>query len=372
MKKVILGVLALIFAIALVISGYLLIASRDLQKYAVEEGVVCPYSWKELRNGTVRLEIDTTAYPDCNWSVECYPKNVVAATGEENTSGTAAFSILPLNMGQTYVQVYCEQTEPFVVRVFEIGMQISVSEDGVITVEETEHKEYDGIAELSEADGAARWWADPNGTVNLLIAETGGNWEAVNYDTESIDVTGPFYRDNSCGFEIRGKLAGTFPLTVYNGEDKAFIMEIVVAEDLTAVITEFSEGVYVPDRSKEHAALEAMVGSTVTLPPQAVAINYFVTSTSGSVDFLFNGAEWSWQISTDDTVGELIDDYAVNASEMETVVKNDMTLTAYRFSDGVVATWSDGSCAMTLYGEREAALTDVLALAGQLVEANNE
>ena len=367
MKKVILGVLALIFAIALVIAGYILFSSRNLQKHTVDD-VPCPYSWQELRDGTVRLEIDTSAYPDCNWSVENYPKNVVAATQEESADGTAVFSILPLNMGQAYVQVYCEQTEPFVVRVFEIGMQISVSEDGVIAVEETEHKEYDGVTELSEGDGAARWWADPNGTVNLLIAETGGNWEAVNYDPESIDVTGPFYRDDSCGFEIRGKLAGTFPLTICNGGDKAFVLEIVVAEDLTAVITEFAEGVYVPDRSKEHAALETAVGSTVNLPPQAVAINYFVTSTSGSVDFLFNGVEWCWQISTDDTVEELIDDYA----EMETAVENDMTLTAYRFSDSVVAVWSDGSCTMTLYGEREAALTDVLALAGQLVEANNE
>jgi hypothetical protein len=304
--------------------------------------------------------------------VECYPKNVVAAAGEEHTSETAAFSILPLNMGQTYVQVYCEQTEPFVVRVFEIGMQISVSEDGAISVEETEHKVYGGITELGEVEGSAHYWADPNGTVNLLIAETGGNWEAVNYDPESIDVTGPFYRDCSCGFEIRGKLAGTFPLTVYNGEEKAFILEIVVTEDLTAVITGFTEGAYVPDRSKEHAALEAMVGSTVALPPQAIATNYFVKSTSASVDFLLNDAEWSWQISTDDTVEELVDEYAVNVSETKTAVENDLTLTAYRFSDGVVAAWSNGSCAMTLYGDREAALTDVLALARQLVEANNE
>ena len=115
-----------------------------------------------------------------------------------------------------------------------------------------------------------------------------------------------------------------------------------------------------------------MVGSTVALPPQAIATNYFVKSTSASVDFLLNGAEWSWQISTDDTVEELVDEYTVNISETKTAVENDLTLTAYRFSDGVVAVWSDGSCAMTLYGEREAALTDVLAVAGQLVEANNE
>ena len=66
MKKVILGVVALISTLALVIGGYMLITSRNLHKYAVEEGVSCPYTWRELRDGTYRLEIDTTVYSECS------------------------------------------------------------------------------------------------------------------------------------------------------------------------------------------------------------------------------------------------------------------------------------------------------------------
>lgn len=248
MKKVILGVLALIVAIALVIAGYVLITSRNLQKYAAEDAP-CPYSWQELRDGTIRLEINTEAYPDCSWGVEYYPQNVVAATGEESEPGTAVFSILPLNMGQTYVQVFCEQTDPFIVRVFEIGMQMRVSETGALVVEKTEHKVYDGITELGKGDGegegnaAAQCWTDPNGIVNLLLAETDSDWETVDYDPESLSVSGPFYREDSCGFEILGKQAGTFPLTVCSNEGKVFHLEIVVAEDLTADIAKFEEAV---------------------------------------------------------------------------------------------------------------------------------
>ena len=36
---------ALIFAIAMVLGGYLLLSSRNLQTYAVEEGTSCPYFW---------------------------------------------------------------------------------------------------------------------------------------------------------------------------------------------------------------------------------------------------------------------------------------------------------------------------------------
>ena len=104
MKKVILGVLALIFTIALVIAGYMMFASPNLQKHTVTDAP-CPFSWKELRDGTVRLEINTLAYPDYNWDVECYPKNVVAVTREESTTETVVFSILPLNAGQSVLGV---------------------------------------------------------------------------------------------------------------------------------------------------------------------------------------------------------------------------------------------------------------------------
>lgn len=370
MKKVILVILALILAIALVIAGYMLIGFRGLQKYSRADAP-CPYSWQELRDGTIRLEIDTAAYPDYGWAAECYPQNVVAVAGVESEPGTVAFSILPLNMGQTYVQVFCEQTETFAVRVFEISMQISVSEEGEISVEKTGHKDYGGIAELGKADGTARYWVGPDGTANLLIAETGDGWEAVNYDPESLEVSGPFYREGSCGFEIQGKLAGTFPLTIYSGESKAFLLEVEVAEDLTATITGFAEGVYAPDRSGEHTALETVAGSTINLPPQAVAVDYSVKRASGSVDFLLNDAQWCWQISTEETAEELVKDFATNAAETATADEHDVTLSAYRFSDGVVASWSDGTRAMALYGERETALRDLLAVAGQIVEANN-
>ena len=373
MKKVVLGVLALMLAIALVIGGYILLTSGSLEKYEVEEDVSCPYSLRELRNGTYRLEIDTTAYPDGSWGVECYPKNVVAAAEADGKSGTAAFSILPLNVGQTYVQVYCEQTDPFAVRVFEIGVQLSVTEDLEIIVEETEQKDYNGITAMGEEEEhPIQWWADADGKINLLITQSYGIWQAVDYDSARLDVVGPFYRQDSCGFEIQGKQAGTFPLTIYDGETKAIRLEVEVTEELTASITTFAVETYTVDRSEEHAALEAVVGKAVTLPPHSAVTGYSVKSESGSVDFILKDEAWNWEMSTSQTAEELADEIAANAPETKTATVGDVTLTAYSYKEGVVVAWNDGACGMVLNGEREAAIADALAVAGQIVEANHE
>ena len=373
MKKVIFSVLALIFAITLVICGYFLITSLSLQKYAVDEGVPCPYSWKELRSGAYRLEINTAAYPDGNWGVECYPKNVVAAAAVSNSPGTTAFSILPLNAGETYVRVFCEQTTPLTVRVFEIGMQISVSEDLEITVDKTEHIIYDGVTSTGEEEELPfQWWTNPDGLINLLITEEiNGSWEAVDYDSDSIEVTGPFYREDSCGFEIRGKAAGIFHLAIHDGACKALLLEVEVTEDLIASIAGFRVDTYTIDRSEEHNALESVVGISVVLPQQALITEYSVKTKSGSIGFLLNDQEWSWQISTNKTVEDLSDDIAAYAAETNTVSQNGVTLTAYSFSDGVAVFWSDGLRSMALNGQRGVSVTDALSVAGQIVEANN-
>ena len=373
MKKVIFGILALIFAFALVIGGYFLITSRNLQKYVVEEGVPCPYSWQELRDGTYRLEIDTAAYPDGSWSVECYPKDVVAATGISSDSGVVTVSILPLNMGQTYLQVCCEQTEPVSARVFEVGMQISVSEDLEITVEKTEDKAYDGVITLGEdSDSPIQWWRDPYGAANLMILEeSNGNWAVMDYDTNTIDVNGPFYRQNSCGFEITGKQMGNVSLKICDGIDQMICLEVEVAEDLTAAITSFAVEAYTVDRSEEHAALESAVGGTVNLPEQAVAMNYSTKSSGGSVTFMQHDRQWQWQIVSDRTVEEVMGDISEYASETETAAVNGVTLTAYGLADGVIAFWSEGEHAMALYGEQGVPLADALTVAGQVMEANH-
>ena len=372
MKKVILIVLALIFAMALVVGGYYLFTTRNLQSY-VEEGEPCPYSWRELRDGTYRLKVNTAAYPDCSWSVECYPKNVVAATEVSNESGLAEYSILPLGVGQTYVQVYCEQTEPVAVRVFEISLHISVSEDGAIAVEETADKVYEEIAALGEdGDYPIRWWMNPDGVISLLIEEeSNGNWQTVDYDPDGLEVTGPFYRQGSCGFEILGKLAGVYPLTIYDGRDKAICLEVQVAEDLTASVTDYAVEAYAVDRSEEHAALEGIAGSTLLLPAEAIVTDYSVKSTKGSVDFLLNDKEWRWQIDFDMTVEELAEEFAVDFTKTKTATVDDLTLTAYGFGDGVMAFWTVGDRTMILYGEQGIALTDVLAVAKQIAEANH-
>lgn len=372
MKKVIFGVLALIFAIAVVTGGYMLITSRTLQKYAVED-VSCPYSWQELRSGTYRLEIDTTAYPDHNWGVEGYPKNVVAASEANSENGTMVFSILPLNMGQTYVQVYCEQTEPFAVRVFEIGMQISVSDEGEITVEKTEHREYAGITTAGEGEeNPIQWWTATDGAVNLLITQdNGGKWAVVDYDPDSLDVSGPFFRQGSCGFEIQGKMAGAFPMTIHDGGTKAICLEVTVNEKMATEITGFAVDTYTVDRSEEHTALETVVGRTLALPQQAVVTGYSVWNEGGTVEFLLNDGPWRWQIELGSIEEELIAELAANASEAKSETVGDTTLSAYSLRDGVTVLWNDESRMMALYGEAGVDLEAALTVAGQIVEEND-
>ncbi len=241
-------------------------------------------------------------------------------------------------------------------------------------MEKTEHKEYPGITQMGdEGNDPIQWWVDPTGIVNLLIAEEGnGSWEVVDYDPNGIDVAGPFYRQGSCGFELRGKLKGTFPLTIYDGGTKAICIEVEVTEEQTASITAFAVETYEFDRSEEHIALEKAVGRELALPTQAAVTDYSVKNESGSVKFLLNDLEWCWQISSVKTVEELVGNIAANASETEhDTSESGVSLSAYRFSDGVMAAWSDGVRAMALYGESKAAVSDVLAVAGQIVEENN-
>jgi hypothetical protein len=224
-----------------------------------------------------------------------------------------------------------------------------------------------------DSDYPIQWWMDANGTVNLLITEeSNGNWEAAVYDPDGLEVTGPFYRQGSCGFEIQGKLAGTFPLTLHDGGAKAIRLEIEVAEELTAAVTDFAVEDYVRDSSEQHAALEGIAGGTVVLPKQAVVTDYSVKSSYGSVDFLLNDMEWRWQIELDSTEEELVNAVAASFEETKTVTVNGVTLSAYGFGDGVMVSWTDGGRAMILYGERDAALTDALAVAEQIAEANHE
>ena len=66
----------------------------------------------------------------------------------------------------------------------------------------------------------------------------------------------------------------------------------------------------------------------------------------------------------------IVEEYAANASEKKISYARGRTLTAYRFTDGVVVSWRDGKCGMALYGERDLDLADALAVASQIVEAN--
>jgi hypothetical protein len=252
-------------------------------------------------------------------------------------------------------------------------MQISVSEEGVITVVTTEEKAHDGIvAAGEESDYPIQWWTNTDGVVNLLVTkESSGSWEAVDYDAESVEVVGPFYRQGSCGFEIRGKKAGTFSLIIYDGVSKGIRLEIAVAEDLTAAVTNSAVVNHTVDRSEEHLALETAVGRTLVLPQQVAVKTYFVASDSGFVEFLMQGARWTWEMDTDSTAENTDGDIADYATESKTASVSGVTLAAYRFSDNVSVFWTEGNCAMTLFGDVEVALDDALAVAQQIVEENH-
>ena len=98
--------------------------------------------------------------------------------------------------------------------------------------------------------------------------------------------------------------------------------------------------------------------------------NYFVKSEKGSVDFLLNDLEWKWELAPGVAAKTLVEEYAANASEKKISYARGRTLTAYRFTDGVVVSWRDGNCGMALYGEQDLDLADALAVASQVVEAN--
>ena len=71
-----------------------------------------------------------------------------------------------------------------------------------------------------------------------------------------------------------------------------------------------------------------------------------------------------------DTVLRRVADLIANPAETATADMGGLTVTAYRFSDGVVAVWRDGTHVMALHGDRGTALADLLAVAAQITVAH--
>ena len=76
--------------------------------------------------------------------------------------------------------------------------------------------------------------------------------------------------------------------------------------------------------------------------------------------------------STEKTEEQLVGDVADYAAETASAEVGGLTLQGYGMKDGAVVSWSDGACAMTLTAEKGVALADAMAVAGEIVEANNE
>lgn len=376
MKKVILGLLILILIVAAVAFGIWYVKEGSMERYAVSEGVPCPYSWKEQQDGTYVFRIDTSAYPEHRWSTDCYPLDVVrvsdgTAGGEGGSDTELVLTLTPLAAGDTYLTVLCEQAEPFLVREFEVNLLVRVAEDLTITVSETAHRIYDGVT-LGDENGQFpyQWWTGAEEELNLLITdETGSVWSVDEFDAQALEVDGPFYRSGSCGFAIVGKLQGVHELTVYNETGNAIHLSLEVSEAGAVSVIAHRAGQDGPIDLGEKKETEALLGK-IALPPQAVVTEYEADDDEGSVSFILEEQEWEYELAPGRPLEELMEQVENMQTESAEGSVGSITLYAFRFSDGVVILWEDRSGrGCTLWGDAME-LDAALAAAKKVVSAN--
>lgn len=355
MKRLLYVILLLFAASLLLLAG----CGRKLADYQGGEDTLCPYSWKEKRNGELVVTIDTTQIGDCEWTALNYNESIVSVEGRA-ASKKHSFTISPVESGATSVTFLGSRPGPLPDKVYSLTLTLTVTQEENVIGGESFHEELAGLSSGGEDTLYPYHWWTEDGALLLSIAGT-HDWEVTERDDEGFSSVGPYHESESCTFTLRGLKAGNYTFSLLSSAYTTITLELEVGENGEINVLSTSEGEYPvseTELARAKSEFEALVGK-ISLPDGARAFYYGTLlmldnqqPDAGDVIFRLDKYAYQYILSKTVPLETLQEQYASNANEESSVEEGGLTYHIYIRDDSAVLCWTDGQKrACVLLGE---------------------
>ena len=289
-----------------------------------------PYSWKEKKNGCVRLTIKNAPEDGFAWEFCGTEDGLVSVTQNKETKKKTVFSITGEGVGGGTVTFTCRRkTAPFDAG-FRITMVVTTDEEK-LTVVSTEYAEYSSGSAGEEGKPSCIWYTTEENETALFIPNTEDSyeWEALSYDASLVSVEGPKEDENGCTYRIAGAAAGETSLLLCDtASSYGFTFALKIDKDLAVSVSEGEAGTVAVDADEIPGmdAVTTVVGE-LTLPEGASLVrcdsgNWYDAGEAdyASLTIQMNQKQWSLIVTKTYTSEELAE---MCAGELKDVTRTD-------------------------------------------------
>lgn len=348
-----------------------------------------PYSWKERKDGSVRLTIRNMPEDGWSWQLDGTANGLVNVERvDDGTDEDAVFSLTGQGFGAGSVSFVCRRdTAPYDVS-FRLNLMLSASEKGELTITSAEHTQFPtaGFAG-GEGNLGCTWYTAEDGTREIYLDSAGETyvWEAMQYDSTYISVEGPDVSNTGYTFRLVGLSAGETNLLVYDlTKDYGFRLTVSVAQDLSVDVAECEAGSFAIPAAQIPGMEEvtALVGK-LTIPDDIRVLRCSTESWYGGEEkdcaellMQADGKNWSLLLTKSYSVEELIEFcYGVSDEVIKSeTALGELTATICGTGSEQALFWcsDDGRCYILSPLTDGAAQSELLQIAQLLCTAQNQ
>lgn len=330
-----------------------------------------PYSWKELRDGSVEITIRGELEEGWSWQPE-YGDTLQVEQTEKG------FSAVPLTEdAEGVVTFICQKDGPLIDYAYQICISMQTDQKGCLKVVGNWNTALSGIESAGEdTEHPYQWRTDPEEGLWIHVTTEDQSWQVMN-EKGTLSVYGPNYDETGFTIMVRAKQVSADNLTIYTLESGfAIQMKLQTDEAGQITVTEHQEGAYTREKTDIPgiAELEEQFG-TVWIPENTSVTECKVSvwddgeslkATVGTVSFLKSRKTWNYIIAKDISQETLMEELLDGTEETQTGEVNGYTVTICTFANGSSAFWQtdDGRvCALLTKGARS--FEDTLAAAAE-------
>ena len=201
-----------------------------------------PYSWREKRDGSVRLTIENVPEDGFSWQYEAPEDGSLQIERlDDGTKEKAVFSVTGEDAESGMVRFLCQRDSAPFDTSFLLSVSLSGTEKGGLAVTAAEYTQFPSAGSAGEEGKAAcTWYQAEDGDCEIYLDSAGGvyDWTAMGYDSTLLSLDAPEYSEDGCTYRLTGLAAGETELLLYDlRQDYGFRFTVSVAEDLTAAVT---------------------------------------------------------------------------------------------------------------------------------------
>ena len=279
-----------------------------------------PYSWKEKKDGSVRLTIQNMPEDGWSWQFDGTGNGLVKVERvDDGKDVDAVFSLTGQGFGGGSACFVCRRdTAPFDASV-RLDLVLSVSEKGALAVVSAEHTPLPpaGFA-AGEGNVGCTWYTADDGSRALYLDSAGETyaWEVMEYDGTCLALAGPELSNTGYTYRLTGLSAGDTTLTVYDlTKDYGFRLTVSVAADLSVDVTDCEAGSFTIPAAQLPGMQEvtALVGE-LTIPDEIKVLRCSAESWYGGEEkdcaellLQADGKNWSLLLTRSYSVEKLIE-----------------------------------------------------------------